>query len=111
MTTPDTVPLFPAPPGHEKPAAGPLVLDAEDAALIDLVAERTAAKIAEGLLRLPEPVRQVIKEIAGGGYYLNSVWFGTGARMYEIRFYMRETGLELAILNNQGTHVWRAVLV
>lgn len=100
-----------------EPGTMPAVLSAAerlspaDVAMAEHVAELTAAKIARSLLRLPPSVAAVLAGHAGGGYYLNSVWFGTGAMMHEIRVYMRITGLELRILDAQGCTVWQAELI
>lgn len=99
-------------PVADPPAAPATVIPAiEENDFIEQLAERTAAKIAEGLLRLPPVIRASLARLAPGGFYLAPTSCGYGPDRFDFRAFARPTGIELAIYDSAGNRVWMAVLL
>jgi len=77
---------------------------------IDAIAEATAAKIAQGLLRMPDELRTAA-ETAGPGWYSTPGTLMPGPNAYYLVAMTRTGGIELQIKHPDGHLVWQAVIV
>lgn len=80
---------------------------------IDAVAERTAAKIAQGLLRMPDDLRQAMAaaSIHASGFYSSPGSLWPGPDSYYLQALTRPDGIELIIKASDGSVSWRTVIV
>lgn len=81
---------------------------------IDAIAEATAAKIAQGILRLPDQLRDALAEMFGSrnvGYFAAPAILMGGPDAYYLQSHTRPDSIELTIKAPNGDDVWRAVLL
>lgn len=77
---------------------------------INAVAETVAAKITQGLLRMPDDLRHAVDE-QGIEWFSNPGTLMPGPNSYTLQAIVRPGGIELSIRRPDGSHCWRAVIV
>ncbi len=77
---------------------------------VDAIAEATAAKIAQGLLRMPDELRAAVADSASG-FFSNPGTLMHGPNAYYLQAHVRPGGIELVINRPDGSRCWAAVIV
>lgn len=80
---------------------------------IDAIAEATAAKIARGLLRMPEELRIALARLGPGnvGHYTMPGSLTPGPDSFYLQALARPGGIQLEIKRPDGSLAWSAVIV
>lgn len=77
---------------------------------IDAIAEKTAAKIAQGILRMPDDLRAALAR-EPTGWFSNPSALMPGPNAYYLQALARPDGIELEIKRPDGSPAWRGVIV
>jgi len=78
---------------------------------LEEVAERTAAKIAQGLLRMPDDLRAALAALGSTGHYSVPGPLTPGPDAYYLQAVTRSGGIQLDIRRPDGSRCWSAVIV
>lgn len=81
---------------------------------IEAVAERTAAKIAQGVLRMPDDLRAALADefkSSNVGYFSAPGLLMHGPNAYYLQAVTRPDGIQLEIKRPDGSLCWAAVIV
>jgi hypothetical protein len=77
---------------------------------IDAVAEAVAAKITQGILRMPDDLRQALAENSMGYFSVPGLLM-PGPNAYYLQVLSKPGGIELEIRRPDGSTCWRAVIM
>lgn len=77
---------------------------------IDAVAEAVVGKITQGLLRMPDDLREAV-DTQGIDFYSNPGMLMPGPNSYTLQALVHRRGIELTIRRPDGSYCWRAVIM